>query len=245
MKKFSWAKLMLMCYLALLLLYFIGFEILEQGGVYHRTVKSLYQYLLVCLPFFYILYIGIRNLYRYKKRYPQRSIGNGLLLLIAYIIVSVGILGFLAGRNYGIYNLGLTVKYRFANTKVPERQSEQPDEKSRLPENRPYEKVEEAWRRLYEEVFSMTYPSCEEKYNAKGNFYVLLQEGKEEYECKPDVPYRITVVYDRCFDDNSCQIFNHYKIYMTEEGEVTAFGLRYYVDMASGAITAEEVPWGD
>lgn len=91
----------------------------------------------------------------------------------------------------------------------------------------------------------MSYASSTESYNAKGNFYALLEEGTTEYDGQTEVPYRVTVVYDRISDDGQSHMFNLYKIYDTENGEITDFGLRYLVNMQTGAITAEEVPWGN
>lgn len=91
----------------------------------------------------------------------------------------------------------------------------------------------------------MYYPSCTMQYNAKGNFYATMEEGIETYQGTADVPYEVTVVYDRVSDDGQSHMFIQYKIYSTSEGTVTDFGLRYYVNMYTGEVRAEEVPWGN
>lgn len=72
-----------------------------------------------------------------------------------------------------------------------------------------------------------------------------MEEGIETYQGTADVPYEVTVVYDRVSDDGQSHMFIQYKIYSTSEGTVTDFGLRYYVNMYTGEVRAEEVPWGN
>lgn len=70
----------------------------------------------------------------------------------------------------------------------------------------------------------MYYPSCTMQYNAKGNFYATMEEGIETYQGTADVPYEVTVVYDRVSDDGQSHMFIQYKIYSTSEG--TGYGFR-------------------
>ena len=108
-----------------------------------------------------------------------------------------------------------------------------------------YETVEDAYQYLYDEVLSLSYSSSSSQYNAKGNFYAVLETGMGTYEGQENVPYTIEVVYDRISDDGESYMFNFYKIYETAEGDITDFGLRYLVNKYTGKITAEEVPWGN
>ena len=98
---------------------------------------------------------------------------------------------------------------------------------------------------FFTQVFHTSLDTTTMQYNAKGNFYATMEEGIETYQGTADVPYEVTVVYDRVSDDGQSHMFIQYKIYSTSEGTVTDFGLRYYVNMYTGEVRAEEVPWGN
>ena len=227
MKKREWTKVFLILYGVLAAAGVTVLFLCKSRGYPCRQMASAFGYLLLCLAGIYIGCLGISNLIRYKVRYPDKSIAGGFTLLLFYGIAAVTALGFTIpgeGRSF---------------TQEEEKPKEEPKQAV------PYEKVEDAYGKLYEEVLSMYYSSCTMQYNAKGNFYATMEEGIETYQGTVDVPYEVTVVYDRVSDDGQSHMFIQYKIYSTSEGTVTDFGLRYYVNMYTGEVRAEEVPWGN
>lgn len=217
-----------------------------QNYAYSRYgMVYLLKYILLCLPLFYILCVGVSNLKRYKIRYPERSIAGGRALLVMYALVLIPVCTFLA------YKCHILEKPKINPVFLVQKEAEQEDEPKEDEqevqtytsiEERSYGKVEDAYHKLYEEVLAMSYPTSKDCYNAKGNFYALLKDGVTEYKGER-VPYRITMVYDRMTDDMNWHMFVNYREYTTKEGTVTEFGLEYYVNIDTGEIKAEEVPW--
>lgn len=126
-----------------------------------------------------------------------------------------------------------------------EEKAEETEESKTQEQSGVYETIEDAYQYLYDKVLSLSYSSSSPQYNAKGNFYAVLETGTGSYHEQENVPYTIEIVYDRISDDGKSYMFNFYKIYETAEGDITDFGLRYLVNKYSGEITAEEVPWGN
>lgn len=254
MKKREWTKVFLIVYAVLAAAGLAVLFIWRSRGYPCRQMAWALAYFLLCLAGVYVGCLGISNLIRYKMRYQDRSIAGGFTLLILYGVAAVTALCFTLPEKADIQNVRTEISNAvlFARegkvfTQEEETASgEQTEEKEGEPEQAaPYEKVEDAYEKLYDEVFSMSYPSCTMQYNAKGNFYAILEEGLETYQGTPDVPYEVTVVYDRVSDDGQSYMFIQYKIYSAPEGTITNFGLRYCVNMYSGEIRAEEVPWGN
>lgn len=84
MKSRKWPKLFAAVYLSLAGACFIVIKVLKAGGYYDESVVSMLKYLFLGTAGFYIFCIGISNLRRYKKRYPERSIKGGSTLLLLY-----------------------------------------------------------------------------------------------------------------------------------------------------------------
>ena len=246
MKKREWTKVFLILYGVLAAAGVTVLFLCKSRGYPCRQMASAFGYLLLCLAGIYIGCLGISNLIRYKVRYPDKSIAGGFTLLLFYGIAAVTALGFTIPGKAELQNLRTEISNAVllagegrSFTQEEEKPKEEPKQAV------PYEKVEDAYGKLYEEVLSMYYPSCTMQYNAKGNFYATMEEGIETYQGTADVPYEVTVVYDRVSDDGQSHMFIQYKIYSTSEGTVTDFGLRYYVNMYTGEGRAEEVPWGN
>lgn len=109
-----------------------------------------------------------------------------------------------------------------------------------------YAAVEAAWLRLYNEVFRKDYAyDC--RYNAKGNFYALLMEGKgRPDENSPEMAMDRTVVYDRVSKNGKCHIFVNYETYYKEDGSEYAVRFLdfYAVTMQSGEVfRADKHSW--
>lgn len=248
MKKREWTKVFLILYGVLAAAGVTVLFLCKSRGYPCRQMASAFGYLLLCLAGIYIGCLGISNLIRYKVRYPDKSIAGGFTLLLFYGIAAVTALGFTIPGKAELQNLRTEISNavllaREGRSFTQEEEKEEPKEEPK--QAVPYEKVEDAYGKLYEEVLSMYYPSCTMQYNAKGNFYATMEEGIETYQGTADVPYEVTVVYDRVSDDGQSHMFIQYKIYSTSEGTVTDFGLRYYVNMYTGEVRAEEVPWGN
>lgn len=173
-------------------------------------------------------------------RYPGRSITGGCILLGIFTVVSVGFFG-----NYFVRTMSMWETSAYQPVEEREEKAEETEESKTQEQRGVYETVEDAYQYLYDEVLSLSYSSSSSQYNAKGNFYAVLETGMGTYEGQENVPYTIEVVYDRISDDGKSYMFNFYKIYETAEGDITDFGLRYLVNKYSGEITAEEVPWGN
>lgn len=255
MRKRRWTKIWIGIYAMLAVLYYIAAGVSEHYG--YRGYEVLYwaKYVLLIIPLGYIWCVGFSNLRRYKVRYPDRSVAGGRALLIMYSLILLPAMGFLAYKCHilqppqWIIHPAAVVRREETQKELP-KETEPPVPKTDSEdiygtyEERPYGKVEDAYHKLYEEVLSMSYPFSEDNYNAKGNFYALLDEGETEYKGQ-QASYRITMVYDRISDDGLSYMFVNYKEYTTKEGTFTDFGLEYYVNMETGEIKAAEVPWGN
>ena len=82
-----------------------------------------------------------------------------------------------------------------------EKQKEKVEESEKQEQSGAYETVEDAYQYLYDKVLSLSYSSSSPQYNAKGNFYAVLETGTGNYHEQENVPYTIEVVYDRISDD--------------------------------------------
>ena len=106
---------------------------------------------------------------------------------------------------------------------------------------------EGAYEKLYQEVFEPEGDSYECTYNAKGNFYGILGEGKEIKEGE-ELSIRRTVVYDRISKNGKCQLFVAYKEYRDGEGNDRGTVIMdfYAVDRESGKVTAgNKTAWAE
>lgn len=236
MKKRKWSKIFLILYVIGLLSYIVARIILEEYGYFYYDFMKIGELFFLSAGFLYIWCIGIGNLKRYRMRYPDRSIRGGSILLGIFTLAAVGLIGKYFHES---------VSMRSAAVYEYEAQQQEKEESKEEDWGVDYKTVEDAYQYLYEEVFSLSYPSSSPQYNAKGNFYAVLETGTGTYHEQENVPYTIEVVYDRMSDDGESYMFNFYKIYGAEEGTITDFGLRYLVNKYTGKITAEEVPWGN
>ena len=231
MKKRKWSKIFLVLYIICVLSYTAARIILKEYGYFYYDFFEKGKILLLLIGAVYIWCIGVGNLKRYKMRYPDRSITGGCILLGIFTVATVGF--------FGNYFLKIISTWDVPAYQYVEKQKE----KEKQEQSGVYETVEDAYQYLYDKVLSLSYSSSSPQYNAKGNFYAVLETGTGTYEEQENVPYTIEVVYDRISDDGESYMFNFYKIYETDEGDITDFGLRYLVNKYSGEITAEEVPW--
>lgn len=233
MKKRKWSKIFLVLYVIGVLSYTAARIIMKEYGYFYYDFFEKGKILLLLMGAIYIFCIGIGNLKQYKMRYPDRSITGGCILLGIFTVATAGF--------FGNYFLKPILTQNMPSYQYVEKQ----EEKEKQEQSVVYETAEDAYQYLYEEVFSLSYPSSSPQYNAKGNFYAVLETGTGTYHEQENVPYTIEVVYDRMSDDGESYMFNFYKIYGAEEGTITDFGLRYLVNKYTGKITAEEVPWGN
>lgn len=97
---------------------------------------------------------------------------------------------------------------------------------------------EGAYRQLYETVFREQGYGYECDYNAKGNFYAVLEEGETMFQ-GADREFRRTVVYDRESKNEECQLFMAYITYYDENGMEYSTGIEnsYAVNMTTGQVT--------
>ena len=182
----------------------------------------------------------VRYLKPYKMRYPDRSITGGCILLGIFTVAAVGFFG-----NYFLKTVLVWDVPTYQSVEKQKEKVEEVEESEKQEQSGVYETIEDAYQYLYDKVLSLSYSSSSPQYNAKGNFYAVLETGTGSYHEQENVPYTIEIVYDRISDDGKSYMFNFYKIYETAEGDITDFGLRYLVNKYSGEITAEEVPWGN
>lgn len=101
--------------------------------------------------------------------------------------------------------------------------------------------VEGAYLCLYREVFEPEGARYECSYNAKGNFYAVLSEGRGKPAAdQPEMDTRITVVYDRESKNGECHLFVCYETYYDENGSeyTTAIRNTYAVNRSTGEATA-------
>lgn len=240
MKKRKWSKIFLILYVICVLSYTAARIILKEYGYFYYDFFEAGKILLLLMGAVYIWCIGIGNLKRYKMRYPDRSITGGCLLLGIFTAATVGIFG-----NYFFKAMSIWKAPAQSYVEAQKEKAEEAAGNENQEENGVYETIEDAYQYLYDEVLSLSYSSSSPQYNAKGNFYAVLETGTGTYHTQENVPYTIEIVYDRISDDGESYMFNFYKIYETDNGAVTDFGLRYLVNRYSGKITAEEVPWGN
>lgn len=240
MKKRKWSKIFLILYVICVLSYTAARIILKEYGYFYYDFFEKGKMLLLLIGAVYIWCIGVGNLKRYKMRYPGRSITGGCILLGIFTVVSVGFFG-----NYFVRTMSMWETSAYQPVEEREEKVEETEESKTQEQRGVYETVEDAYQYLYDEVLSLSYSSSSSQYNAKGNFYAVLETGMGTYEGQENVPYTIEVVDDRISDDGESYMFNFYKIYETAEGDITDFGLRYLVNKYTGKITAEEVPWGN
>lgn len=111
----------------------------------------------------------------------------------------------------------------------------------------PFADAETAYQKLYETVLEKEYPSSKPGYNAKGNFYSVLEEGSTVYQGE-EVLYDITIVYDRESDDGTSQWFVRYKNYYKEtanEKQTLATEILggYAVNKKTGEVSEREIYW--
>ncbi len=240
MKKRKWSKIFLILYVICVLSYTAARIILKEYGYFYYDFFEKGKMLLLFIGAVYIWCIGIGNLKRYRVRYPDRSIRGGCILLGIFTVAAMGFFG-----NHFLRSISMWDVPTYQYTEKQEEKVEEVEESEKQEWSGVYETVEGAYQYLYDEVLSLSYSSSTPQYNAKGNFYAVLETGTGTYHEQENVPYTIEVVYDRMSDDGESYMFNFYKIYETDEGTITDFGLRYLVNKYSGKITAEEVPWGN
>lgn len=245
MKKRKWTRICIGIYGFLAVLYVTGTGILGNYAYFRYAAVYFLKYMLLMLPLIYALFLGISNLRRYKIRYPDKSIAGGRALLIMYALALLPVSAFFAYKCDILKKPEVNPVFRIQKEEKNKEDSPKEEQQPYVDvESRPYGKVEDAYHKLYDDVLSISYSKSKDCYNAKGNFYALLEEGTTEYKGE-SVSYRITMVYDRISDDGKYHMFVNYREYMTKEGTVTEFGLEYYVNIDTGKIRAEEAPWGD
>ena len=133
------------------------------------------------------------------------------------------------------------------------REARERTERELMPESQKEEEtmlsVEEAYECLYHEVFEPLGDAYDCRYNAKGNFYGLLSEGKGKLNDEtPEMDTVRTVVYDRISKNNKCHIFVYYETYNNQDGSeyTTAIRNTYAVDMTTGEVTESgKHAWAD
>lgn len=109
--------------------------------------------------------------------------------------------------------------------------------------------VEGAYKVLFDEVFAKNGDSYDCRYNAKGNFYGLLYEGKGKLNAETEeMDIDRTVVYDRVSKNGAYHIFVNYENYYDESGNnyTTKIVDFYAVNMQTGeVIRADKQAWED
>lgn len=108
--------------------------------------------------------------------------------------------------------------------------------------------VEGAYKKLYEAFFAEKGYPFEYNYNAKGNFYAYLCEGRGTLESVTGIfPYKETIVYDRESKNGNCHLFVYYRTYYKNGNEYTTEILDMYaVDRESGEVYASgRHAWAD
>lgn len=106
---------------------------------------------------------------------------------------------------------------------------------------------EGAYEKLYETTFEPNGDKYECTYNAKGNFYAILEEGKETKDGN-ELNTKRTVVYDRISKNEKCLLFVAYKEYRYENGnEYTTAILNFYaVDIKTGEVfVGDKKAWSE
>lgn len=95
-------------------------------------------------------------------------------------------------------------------------------------------------KKLYETVFQEKGYEYQPNYNAKGNFYALLETGEEVKDGKT-FQTEHTIVYDRVSKNGKCQLFVEYQNFLESNGTYSTVTktkiLEFYaVDMTDGSV---------
>lgn len=103
------------------------------------------------------------------------------------------------------------------------------------------ETVEGAYLCLYEQIFKEQGAAYDCRYNAKGNFYAFLSEGRDvPGSGAEELRAEYTVVYDRESENGECHLFVYYETFYNEDG--TEYGTTildtYAVNKETGEVTA-------
>lgn len=101
--------------------------------------------------------------------------------------------------------------------------------------------VEGAYLCLYEQIFKEQGAVYDCNYNAKGNFYAFLSEGRDVPDGgTEELRAEYTVVYDRESKNGKCHLFAYYETFYNEDG--TEYGTAildlYAVNKETGEVTA-------
>lgn len=101
--------------------------------------------------------------------------------------------------------------------------------------------VEGAYLCLYEQLFKEQDAAYDCRYNAKGNFYAFLSEGRDVPKSgTEELRAEYTVVYDRESKNGECHLFVYYETFYNEDG--TEYGTTildiYAVNKETGEVTA-------
>lgn len=231
-----------------------GIEKLKAGLREVLLVLLVIAVLVLAAGFFLLLFIG-------ALMFPEeKKLDNGLLEVRyatfreteVYECRPVGFLARTAGRrkvsSKEAENVPeITVSPTPNPTSVPSEEEGANESAKTEQESNPLETPEGSYQVLYEAVLSETYSMSRPGYNAKGNFYSVLEEGTAEYEGR-QVPYDITAVYDRKSDDGTSQWFVLYKNYYKETEEETSVMEAeilggYAVHMETGEVSEREIYW--
>lgn len=231
-----------------------GIEKLKAGLREILLVVLVIAVLVLAAGFFLLLFIG-------ALMFPEeKKLDNGLLEVRyatfreteVYECRPVGFLARTAGRrkvsSKEAENVPeITVSPTPNPTSVPSEEEGANESAKTEQESNPLETPEGSYQVLYEAVLSETYSMSRPGYNAKGNFYSVLEEGTAEYEGR-QVPYDITAVYDRKSDDGTSQWFVLYKNYYKETEEETSVMEAeilggYAVHMETGEVSEREIYW--
>lgn len=100
--------------------------------------------------------------------------------------------------------------------------------------------VEGAYLCLYREIFVPEGAIYDCRYNAKGNFYAVVSEGRGKPAAdQPEMDTRCTVVYDRESANGECHLFVYYETWYQEDGSeyTTAIRNTYAVNKSTGEVT--------
>lgn len=129
---------------------------------------------------------------------------------------------------------------------VDERETAVEDEKAAV-EGGNLTTPEGAFDKLYETIFAARLEDAGQggyipSYNAKGNFYALLEQGEKELDGEL-MQTAHTVVYDRLSANGKCQLFVEYLDYMQNNGtERSVYSTQilefYAVNMMTGEVVA-------
>ena len=220
-----------------------GIEKLKAGLREILLVVLVIAVLVLAAGFFLLLFIG-------ALMFPEeKKLDNGLLEVRyatfreteVYECRSAGLFARTAGKPKESSREARDVP------EIPADPTQTPAPPGEQEEINPLETPEGSYQVLYDAVLSETYSISRPGYNAKGNFYSVLEEGTAEYEGR-QVPYDITAVYDRKSDDGTSQWFVLYKNYYKETEEETSVMEAeilggYAVHMETGEVSEREIYW--